>query len=279
MYCDLHAHSNFSDGTLSPTELIALAKQNGLGAIALTDHNTIAGLPEFLAAAKEQGMNAVAGTEISTTYKDKELHLLALFIPVSAYALLEGKMAQYHAFKEASNLDLVARLNDAGYTISYEDVKKRSKTGNINRAHIAAELTACGFTPSIKAAFDELLKPGGGFYTPPQRWNVFDAIRMVRSLGALPVIAHPLQELSEEELREFLPSAVEAGLVGMETMQSSFTSEKTEIAKRLAKEFSLLESGGSDFHGGNKPHVRLGGTTEGCPVPFEFFERLSQRQA
>ena len=277
MYCDLHVHSNFSDGTLSPAELIALAKETGLCAIALTDHNTVLGLPDFLDEAQKQGVNAIAGTEISTAYRGNELHLLALFIPLSAYEFLENKMAQYHALKEASNRDLIAKLNAAGYDISYENVLKRSKSGNVNRAHVAAELLEHGYIPSIKSAFEHLLKAHAGFYTPPQRWDVFDAIRTVRSLGAVPVIAHPFIELKEDELRDFLPPAIEAGLIGMETLQSAYSNETTETAKRIAQEFSLVESGGSDFHGMNKPHVQLGKTTEGRPVPMEFYENLLER--
>lgn len=278
MYCDLHTHSNFSDGTLSPTELIAKAKKIGLAAIALTDHNTVSGLPSFLEEAKNQGVTAIGGTELSTAYAGRELHLLGLFIPQEAYDLIETKTAKYHALKEESNRLLIQRLNAAGYPISYEDVKKRSKSGNVNRAHVAAELLEKGLIPSIKSAFESLLRQNGEFYTPPKRLDVFEAIDFLCEIGATPVLAHPFLELNEQELRDFLPKAIQHGLIGMEIFHSSFEEEQSALAEKIAKEFSLLPSGGSDFHGDNKPHVSLGRVTGNRQIPIAFYQQLLKQR-
>jgi predicted metal-dependent phosphoesterase TrpH len=255
--CDLHTHSVFSDGTYTPEELIESAKQLGL-IIALTDHNTAAGLPDFMAAAGEQGVTAVPGVEFSTEYAGKELHLLGLFVLPEHYAAVERMVREQHVLKEISNMELVERLNLAGYLIDYANVKRRNPNGNANRAHMAAELLEQGYVTSIREAFDTILSDNGGFYVSPSRLQLTDVIKDLCRIGVLPVLAHPLQELTERELRELLPVAIEAGLAGMETMHSSYSPDTIRLAQQIAAEFRLLPSGGSDFHGSVKPDVSLG---------------------
>ena len=271
--CDLHTHSVCSDGTCTPSELAAHAKELGL-IIALTDHNTAAGLPEFMDAAQKLGVTAVPGVEISTEHKGKELHLLGLFVLPEHYAVVERMVKEQHVLKEISNMELVERLNQAGYLIDYMKVKGRNPNGNANRAHVAAELLEQGYVTSVREAFDTLLKDGGGFYVPPSRLQLTDVIKELRYIGVLPVLAHPLQELTEEELRALLPDAVEAGLVGMETMHSSYTPETISLAEKIAAEFNLLPSGGSDFHGSIKPDISLGVGKGQLSIPEEVYTRL-----
>ena len=255
--CDLHTHSVFSDGSYTPSELIAEAKRLGL-IIALTDHNTVDGLPEFMDEAQKQGVTAVAGVEFSTEYNGIELHLLGLFVLPEHHAKIECMVKEQHVLKEISNMELVERLNQAGYMIDYAKVKGRNPNGNANRAHVAAELLEHGYVASIGEAFATILSDNGGFYVPPSRLQLLDVIKDLRNMGVLPVLAHPLQELTESELRELLPNAIEAGLVGIETMHSSYTPEVIQLAEDLALEFNLLSSGGSDFHGLVKPDISLG---------------------
>ena len=276
MRCDLHTHSVFSDGTYTPTELIAEAKRLGL-IIALTDHNTAAGLPEFMEAAREMDVTAVPGVEFSTEYKGKELHLLGLFILPEHYAVVERMVKEQHVLKEICNMELVERLNAAGYLIEYAKVKGRNPSGNANRAHIAAELLEQGYVTSVREAFDTILSDDGGFYVPPSRLQLTDVIKELRRIGALPVLAHPLQELTEAELRELLPEAMACGLVGMETMHSSYQAETIYLAENIAADFGLLTSGGSDFHGTVKPDISLGvGKGQLC-IPVNKYEALQMR--
>lgn len=273
--CDLHTHSVFSDGTCTPGELIAQAKQLGL-ILALTDHNTVAGLPEFMAAAREFGVTAVPGAEISTEYNGAELHLLGLFIMPEHYTAVERLVKEQHILKEISNMELVERLNQAGYRIDYATIKKRIPNGNANRAHIAAELLNCGYVTSTREAFDTILSDDGGFYVPPSRLHLIEVIEELRRLGILPILAHPLQELTEPELRELLPIAIEAGLVGMETMHSSYSPQMMALAEKIAAEYCLLPSGGSDFHGSVKPEVSLGlGKGQLCIPESIYFDLLA----
>ena len=274
LWCDLHAHSVFSDGTYTPSELIAEAKQLDL-IIALTDHNTAAGLPEFMDAAREQGVTAVPGVEFSTEYQGKELHLLGLFVLPEHYAAVERMVKEQHVLKEISNMELVERLNQAGYLIDYAKVKGRNPNGNANRAHVAAELMEHGYVTSIREAFDTILSDEGGFYVAPSRLALTDVIRDLRRIGVLPVLAHPLQELTELELRELLPHAIKAGLVGMETMHSSYSVETISLAEKVAAEFHLLPSGGSDFHGSVKPDISLGTGRGGLRISSKIYSDLS----
>ena len=271
--CDLHTHSVYSDGTYTPGELVAEAKRLGL-IIALTDHNTAEGLPDFMDAAQKLGVTAVPGVEFSTEYAGKELHLLGLFVLPEHYAAVERMVKEQHVLKEISNMELVERLSQAGYLIDYAKVKGRNPNGNANRAHMAAELLEQGYVTSIREAFDTILSDRGGFYVPPSRLQLIDVIKELRRIGVLPVLAHPLQELSEQELRELLPHAIEVGLAGMETMHSSYTPEMISLAEKIAAEFSLLSSGGSDFHGSVKPDIFLGTGKGWLCIPSEIYSNL-----
>ena len=280
MPCDLHTHSTHSDGTLTPAALIAAAKELGLSAVALTDHNTVSGLPDFMREAQRQGVTAVAGTELSTVWEGREIHLLGLFIPPEHYADVTSLMQDYRDRKEQSNRDLTARLAAAGYPIDYAEVQRKNPSGNINRALIAKELLAQGCVPSVKAAFDTLLGEGMGYYIPPERLDFLTAIRFLRSIRALPVWAHPLQYADEAFVRRLLPAAVEAGLVGLEIQHSSYDRTTAARAQAIARDFGLLYSGGSDYHGAVKPDVQLGvGSREGTApnIPHEYYENLRAR--
>ena len=255
--CDLHIHSVFSDGNYTPSEIIAEAKRLGL-IVALTDHDTVAGLPEFMDAACKQGVMAVPGVEFSTEYNGKELHLLGLFVLPKHYAVIEHMVKKQYVLKDICNRGMVERLNLAGYLIDYAKVKGRNPKGNANRAHMAAELLEQGYVASIREAFDTMLSDNGGFYIPPSRLQLLDVVKELWQIGVIPVLAHPLQELTESELRELLPNAIEAGLVGIETMHSSYMPETIRLAEQIAAEFKILSSGGSDFHGSVKPDVSLG---------------------
>ena len=276
--CDLHTHSNYSDGTLSPTELVAAAERAGLSAIVLCDHNTVLGLPEFMAAGQGSSVITVPGVEFSTDYLDVELHILGLFIQPEHYDAITAMTDRMHRLKEQSNIDLVEGLRRAGYELDYERIKAGTPTGQVNRALIGAELTRLGYTASIKEAFATLLKPKHGYYHPPKRLDAFETIAFIRSIGAVPVLAHPFLNLkTEEALRPFLEKAVDVGLQAMETRYPLFDQEQTALAAALAEEFGLLESGGSDFHGANKPDIRLGVGRGELSVPHRLLTAMGRK--
>ena len=274
-FCDLHTHSCYSDGTCTPAEIIAKAEALGLSAVALTDHNTVAGLPEFLAAAGGQTVEAIPGVEISTAYGDTELHIVGLFLPPEKLDAVTELTDSFNRKKEESNRLLVKNLNRAGYRLDYDEIRRSHPEGTVNRAVIAAALLEKGYVPSIDAAFKGLLHKKGGYYIPPERLSAFDAIAFLRSVGAVPVLAHSFLNLKTEgSLRQFLSEAVPHGLAAMETMYSSYTPETTATARRIAREFGLVESGGSDFHGQTKPHIALGCGKGSLAVRASFAENL-----
>ena len=173
MYCDLHTHSKFSDGTEWPEELIARAQGLGLSALALTDHNSVAGLPRFLAAAEGSGVEAVPGVEFSTDYRGKSLHILALFVRPEHYETISNLTAHYDRLKRESNLDLTRKLREAGYPIDYEALEASTPDGRVNRAQFGKELHRLGYVESVDEAFDKLLKERCGFYTPRSGWMLW----------------------------------------------------------------------------------------------------------
>ncbi len=274
--CDLHVHSTFSDGTLTPTQLVEEARRCGLAAVALCDHNTVAGLPEFLAAAEGTQMQAVPGIEFSTDYEGTELHVLGLFIRPDCYGPITELLEDFRARKDRSNAQLVEALGRAGYRLDYEAIKAGTPNGQVNRAHIAAALMEQGYTSSVKEAFKTLLDPKHGYYQPPERLNVFEAIRFIKSMGSVAVLAHPFLNLEEGELRRFLPTAKQYGLDGMETLYSTYSEKTSALAAEIANEFGLKQSGGSDFHGSNKPDICLGTGKGTLYIPLKILEELKR---
>ena len=275
-FCDLHTHSVFSDGTYTPAELIDAAMAAGLSAIALTDHNTVDGLPDFLAAAAGKPILAIPGAEFSVDYNGKELHLLGLFIPQAHFSTVADLMEDFIRRKRQSNLDLIAALNDAGYAIDFDTICAATPNGKINRAHIAAELTEKGYTASIKEAFDTLLRPGGGYYTEPKRPTVWEMLDFLTGIGAVPVLAHPFLNLTTRELEKLLPEAKKQGLVGMECYYSTNDEETTNLSCALAYKFKLEFSGGSDFHGDRKPDISLGTGRGNLEIPGNWATKLQK---
>lgn len=255
--CDLHTHSHFSDGTASPAEIISEAISGGLTAVALTDHNTVAGLPEFLQAAEGNDILAIPGVEISTGYLGKELHIVGLFLNSSHFGQITDYLSIINRRKEESNQTLIRNLNDAGYNLNYEEIRARHQ-GNINRAVIAAAMLEKGYVAQIKEAFKGPLSKKNGLYLPPERIPATEAIAFLKSIHVVPVLAHPYLNLNEAELTDFLRIAKPLGLAAMETQYSTYSSEITASACRMAERFDLLHSGGSDYHGSNKPDIHLG---------------------
>lgn len=266
--CDLHTHSIYSDGTYTPREIIDLAINIGLSAVALCDHNTVDGLPEFLSAAENKNIQAIAGAEFSVDYNGTELHLLSLYIPEGQFERVSDLMKAVNERKRQSNINLIASLNKSGYEIDYEYIKNSTPNGNFNRAHIAAELTRLGYTESIKQAFSGLLSSKSGHYKEPKRLDFFEMIDFIKSIGAISVLAHPFLNLTKDKLRILLPLAKKRGLVGMECYYSIYDEETTEEALKLAEEFKLKPSGGSDFHGENKPDIKLGFGKGNLKIPY-----------
>ena len=275
-YCDLHTHSSVSDGTDTPRELVNKAVEAGLSSVALCDHNTLYGLPEFLSAAEGKPITAIPGAEFTVELDIRELHLLGLFIPERAYTPLNEMMKEVNERKDRSNADLVEALNGAGYKVDYDRLRLKTPTGIFNRAHVAEELIAAGYAASMKEAFENILDPRHGYYVEYKRIPLFEMIDTLKGLGAVPVLAHPLIDLSATELEAILPKAKNTGLAGIECYYSEYDAAETVTALKLVERFGLKPSGGSDYHGKRKPHIALGRGTGDLFVPNEWAKALSE---
>ncbi len=271
--CDLHTHSHYSDGTASPAEIIRLAREKGLSAVALTDHNTIQGLPEFLEAAAGSTVRAIPGVEISTGFEGRELHIVGLFLRPAIYERVQDFVSVINIRKEESNRQLIAALRGLGYNLDLNELKQKHK-GNINRAIIAAEMVEKGYLPEIKAGFKGVLSAKYGVYVPPERIPALEAIAFLRSIDAVPILAHPYLNLTQEGLDAFIEAAKPLGLAAIETRYSTYTPETTAAAIHTAVAHGLLESGGSDYHGGNKPDIDLGIGRGDLHVPGVLLQQL-----
>ena len=272
--CDLHTHSSFSDGTCSPEELVIQAKRKGIGASALTDHHTVKGIPSFLKAAQSAGVEAVPGIEISADYKNYEVHILGLFLPTKNLSAIENWMEDRRKKKQAQNKILAENLNKAGYSISYEEIRRRFPESEINRAHFGAILTEKGYTASTKEALQTILHEKTGFYTPPKKPGFQTILQTIVSFGGLAVLAHPLLNLPENLLADYLSEAKNLGAAAAETYYSLYSKEKENIISKLVNEAGLLESGGSDFHGEIKPEISLGTGKGTLQIPYPVYETL-----
>lgn len=273
--CDLHCHSSFSDGSLTPTELVGLAEAAGLSALALTDHNTSQGLDEFMRAGEGSSVITVPGCEFSTDYEGRELHIVGLFFPRETWPEIEDYVEFMRISKRNSNNRLIASLRGAGYDITGEEVAALTDSEEFNRAHVARVLLQKGYVRSMKVAFQTLLREGAGHYVPPKRVTALGTIRFIKLYGAMAVLAHPFLNLDQQELETFLPLAKEAGLDAIETHYTEFDGETVRRAEATAARFGLKQSGGSDFHGAAKPDIRLGTGRGNLEVPFEFYEALN----
>ena len=274
--CDLHTHSIFSDGTFTPEETIDLAIETGLSAVALTDHNTVAGLSRFISYAKNKAIDVVPGIEFTTGYNGQELHILGLFVKPDSFDVITDYVKSADRLKDKSNTDLIINLNSNGYDINYQEIKSATPGGKVNRAHIAAELLKKGYVESIEKAFKTILSPQHGWYKPPERLSALKTIELIKELGAVPVWAHPLINMNYEECDAFLPIAKEHGLAGIETVYSLYNEEDSAFAKKMCEKYNLLQSGGSDFHGTVKPDISLGKGKGSLEIPYEFYEKLRE---
>ncbi len=275
--CDLHTHSTFSDGTYTPEKLVKEAVKQGLSAIALTDHNTVSGLTEFVAAAQGFNIECVRGIEFSTDYCGTELHIVGLFLKERFYEQISDYISFNKKSKELSNLKTIERLRAAGFSVDYEKIKANAGKAYVNRVQIAEALKKEGYVSSIKEAFSTLLSEKNGFYIPAEKVSALKTISFLNDIGAVSVLAHPLLNLDTNGLIRFLQDAKNVRLDAIETEYTEYDDAAKKFSRDVVSEYSLLQSGGSDFHGANKPDVNLGFGKGTLKVPYNFYVSLKNR--
>lgn len=277
---DLHVHSTFSDGTLTPTELVHLAVHTDLAAFALTDHDTIDGIKEAKEETKKINQNTenvlefISGIEISAGYKKKDIHLLGLFIDETNQKLCSA-LQKAKENRDNRNKKMADNLCKAGFDICIEALIKDNPNAVITRAHFAKHMLKHGYVKSVKQAFDQYLSDTKPYYVPREYISPEDAIASIKNANGIPILAHPLlYGFSEKELKSLIVQLKEMGLMGLEAIYSSNMNNEESFVRSLAVTNNLYISGGSDFHGSVKPDISLGVGRGNLHVPETVLEQL-----
>jgi predicted metal-dependent phosphoesterase TrpH len=268
---DLHCHSSASDGLLAPAAVVEHACALGLGALALTDHDTLAGLGEAAEAAERLGLRFVAGTEISVRPPSGSMHLLA-YLPSSEAEPLATRIRDIADYRASRNQRIVARLNELGYAIEWDDVARRAR-GRVGRPHIAAALLDAGHVASLQEAFDRLLADGQPAYVDAGSLGPEEAVDVVAASGGASVLAHPYSlRLGDAALERFASRLARSGLRGMECFRPDHDDAQRAFTRRVCAQLGLVPTGGSDWHGlPDGPELGYAGPV---PLPEDTLERL-----
>lgn len=268
---DLHTHSTASDGTFSPTDLVAEAHKAGLSVLALTDHDTVAGVAEARRAGKALGIRIIAGIEISVKWQPGELHLLGFGLDTENETLLE--LMQYAQKKrQERNRRIIEKCNEAGFFINPEKLNRIAGGAVVGRPHFAKYLVQEHKVKSIQEAFQKYLGKGRPFYIEKECLTLIEAIRAIKAACGVPVLAHPMSlYLSWSKLPEAIAQFKTDGLVGLEAWHSGARYGECIRLQALAQELGLIITAGSDFHGANRKDVFLGRTASGLPIEDRFY--------
>ena len=271
---DLHVHSTAADGSLTPTEVVTRAAGLGLTAMALTDHATVSGIDEALKAAKDLDMEVIPGIEVSCIYKEKEIHILGLYIDHTNPELLSF-------LKEASrkrydrNMEMLAAFNKDGFEITVEDLHCGNPKTVITRAHFARALLKRGYVSSVDQAFRKYLNPDRPYYRSRELITPEEVLNALQAAGGFPVLAHPLQyKLGWAGTEELVSMLKEHGLCGLECFHSSNNQDESGKLRKLAKKYALAPTGGSDFHGAAKPDIEIGSGRGGLRVSALYLDDI-----
>jgi predicted metal-dependent phosphoesterase TrpH len=274
---DLHCHSTASDGTLPPRELVRLAKRSNLTALALTDHDTVAGCAEASDEAKKLGIDFLCGIEISAEFPAPgTMHILGYGVDPENPAL-KNLTATLIAGRDNRNPKIVEQLNEMGVAVTMREWEDEAKGGVLGRPHLAAILQRKGYVSSIKHAFDKYIGQGAPAYFDKERLTPRQAFERIAASGGVAALAHPIQlrTQNDAELERVVKDLVDLGLRGIEVLHSDHDDAWVEKCTRLADRFGLLKTGGSDFHGSNKKDIELG-LARGRRIPREMFDAILQ---
>jgi len=271
---DLHTHSVFSDGTNTPAELIQMAEDRHLKALALTDHDSVGGIVPLMEAAANSPVEAVPGIELSAACKRGTMHILGYFIDHTCPVLLE-KINKVREGRALRNQEILKRLNKRGYVLMWSDVEKEAGEDVVGRPHFAEALVKRGHVKSRKAAFDLLLAKGRPAYVERYRYTAKECIELIREAGGVSVLAHPATiNLPPDQLKGLVYGLAECGLGGIEVYYAEYNPENMALFGEWADQLGLIATGGTDFHGGNTPDLKLGTGFGQLRVPDEALDQL-----
>jgi len=269
-YADLHLHSHYSDGTFTPEEIVARAKTQGLGAIALTDHDTVEGCEGVASECAKVGIEFVVGTELTSEHNDHELHILAYFVEPTNERLVR-EIAKFQVVRQNRIREMVARINAVGVTLNSDDVFALANCRSPGRPHVARTLVRQGQCRTLDEAFERFLKKGRPAWVPKAKMSALEAIELIHQAGGLAVMAHPGLNRTDESI----PDLVAAGLDGIECFHTKHPPATSQHYLALAAQYHLLVTGGSDCHGLNKGKPLIGTVR----LAREHFDKLKSAAA
>lgn len=276
---DLHVHSTASDGTFAPSAIVAMAIRKDISAIALTDHDTLAGIPEAQKAADGTGLELIPGIELSCSYESEEIHILGLYVN-DRDPVFSEELTRLLALRELRNDEMIRRFCQAGMAITRRELTFGNENTVITRAHFARLLVEKGYIATRKQAFNRYLTYGS-HWCPKKEGILPDrAISILRSNGAFPVLAHPCQyRFGNGRLNTLIAALRAEGLMGLEVYHSSNQPYESQKLLSLARQYGLLPTGGSDFHGDNKPDIELGKGRKNLQVPIGLLDEIKKRRS
>ncbi len=242
-YIDMHIHTTASDGELSPVEIIDYALSKGLAGVAITDHDTIAGLEAAICYGRKKGMLVIPGIELSTEYKDEEIHILGYGIDYSNPELL-NTLEILHNERTIRAEKIIRRLNDNGFKIDFQEIRDIAQEGVIGRPHIARGLISKGYIETVQEAFEKYLNKGCPAYVPRYKLSPFDAVDLIKGAGGIAVMAHPGLVKNSALVEELIGH----GIDGIEVYHPDHSQEKSKAFLALTVKYGLLVTAGSDFH-------------------------------
>jgi predicted metal-dependent phosphoesterase TrpH len=273
---DLHIHSTFSDGSLTPTQIVALARDAGVSTISVTDHDSTDGVPELLEACGREGVEGIAGVEISAEVPRGTMHVLGYGVDLYCATLLDA-LRQIRASRCDRNKLILDRLNSLGYALRWEEVSALAGEDVVGRPHFAQALVNRRYVKTREDAFDRLLAKGKPGYVDRFRFTPEDSIGVIRAAGGIAVMAHPFTlELGPRALADEVRRLAALGLGGIEVYYSEHPPELQEQYRAMAESLGLLATGGSDFHGDGNPAVRVGRGFGNLNVPDALMGPLRQ---
>lgn len=276
-YIDLHVHSNCSDGTYTPEELVAYALEKDLKAMALTDHDTTDGIQRACKAAEHTDLELIPGIELSTEYNKRDIHILGLDID-SKNSRFQNQLKAFRDSRDIRNQKMIALLQAHGIAISPEQMKQEFPDSVWTRAHFARFLLDHGYVKNMESAFENYLGDQAPCFVPREKVTPFQAITLIHEGGGYAVLAHPLlYHLSVNQLEELVQKLTACGLDGIEAIYSMNRFSDESSMRQLAKRFGLAITGGSDFHGSNKPSIDLGSGKGNLQIPYEIWANLKKR--
>ena len=281
---DLHVHSNKSDGSNTPSELVYMAMQKGLSAFALTDHDTVDGIDEALVCAERlraEGMKnmpeVIPGIELSTEYQGKDIHMVGLYIAHHSPAF-QAHLKHFVDSRVERNRKMCARLADAGIDISYEKLVEEFPDSVLTRAHYAVYLVTHGYSLSKEDAFSQYLGDHTKYFVPREKITPEMGVKLILDAGGIPILAHPiLYCMSDARLEELVARLKTAGLVGIEAIYATYNLAQERQIRKLADQYDLCISGGSDYHGEAKPSLEMGTGYGKLFVPEDVLWKLKRK--